>query len=71
MLEWVPDENKRLLCDQIRRLNRVNILRDKLTHWSRNGSLYFIGPQTPISILKLLLQMNKIDHSSSILHMKT
>lgn len=49
-LRWIPDENKELVKDYTRRLNRVHILKTcALNHWNKSGLLYLLGIRIPNS----------------------
>lgn len=49
-LRWIPDENKKLVKDYTRGLNRVHILKTvALNHWNRSGLLYLLGIRIPNS----------------------
>jgi hypothetical protein len=53
MLKWISDENKKLVRDHTKRLNRVDILmRCALNHWNESGILYFLGIKIPNSIIQ-------------------
>jgi hypothetical protein len=47
-LIWISHENKKLVRDYTKRLNRVHILkRCALNHWNKSGTLYFLGINIP------------------------
>ena len=52
-LRWISDENKKLVRDHTKRLNRVHILKTcALNHWNRSGLLYLLGIRIPNSYVQ-------------------
>ena len=52
-LQWISDENKKLVKDYTRRLNRVHILKTwALNHWNKSGLLYLLGFRIPNSYVQ-------------------
>jgi hypothetical protein len=67
-LQWISDENKKLVRHYTKRLNRVHILKTcALNHWNRSGLLYLLGIRIPNSYVQCVKIADPNDQDKSFI----